>query len=84
MNRFLQGLGWTLVALGFYGCADMASQGLDPDVGGAGMVMTTLLFVLPGALLIRWGRSRGKRRQEQRDDMAEAIATAIRKDREGR
>ncbi len=77
-------VGWLLVALGFATCASLASQGLDPQTGGNAMLITSVIFVLPGAWLIRRSGRKAAQRAAARDDMADAIATAIRKDREGR
>lgn len=77
-------LGWILVALGFATCSVLGSQNLDPTVGGNAMLMTTVLFVLPGVWLIRRSGRKAAARAESRDDMAAAIAAAIKADREGR
>lgn len=77
-------VGWILVSLGFATCATLAGQGLDPQTGGNAMLMSGALFVLPGVWLIRRSGRKAAARKASRDDMADAIATAIRKDREGR
>jgi membrane protein DedA with SNARE-associated domain len=77
-------LGWILVALGFATCSVLASQNLDPQTGGNAMLLSGFLFVLPGVWLIRRSGRKAAQRAQSRDDMADAIATAIRKDREGR
>lgn len=77
-------LGWILVALGFATCSVLGSQNLDPTVGGNAMLMTTVLFVLPGVWLIRRKARLAAKHKASTDAMADAIATAIRKDREGR
>ncbi len=77
-------IGWILVALGFATCATLASDNLDPQTGGNAMLITSVIFVLPGVWLIRRSGRKAAQRAQSRDDMADAIATAIRKDREGR
>jgi hypothetical protein len=48
------------------------------------MLLSSFLFVLPGVWLIRRSGRKAAARTESRDDMAAAIAAAIKADREGR
>ncbi len=77
-------LGWILVALGFATCATLASDNLDPQTGGNAMLLASFLFVLPGVWLIRRKARLAAKRKASTEAMADAIVTAIRKDREGR
>lgn len=75
--------GWLLVLLGVYVIATLSSDGPTAGTGGAA-VLALVLFVAPGVWLIRRQARRDAKRQEQIDDMAEAIETAIKADRESR
>lgn len=77
-------VGWILVSLGFATCGTLASQGLDPTVGGGAMLWALVLFVLPGVWFIRRPARLAAKRKAKTDDMAAAIATAIKADRERR
>ena len=76
-------LGWILVVFGLAVAGQVAMQPLTPTTGGS-VVLTLVLFGLPGVWLIRRSGRKAAQRAAARDDMADAIATAIRQDREGR
>jgi len=76
-------LGWCLTLLGLYVIATICMQPLTTTTS-ASVVLTLFLLVLPGVWLIRRSSRKAAERDAARDDMADAIATAIRKDREGR
>ena len=76
-------VGWMLVMLGLFVAADVAMEPLTPTTG-ASVVLSLALLVLPGVWLIRRSGRKAAAQKQSQADMAEAIATAIRKDREGR